>query len=66
MDVAEDKTHPFEVKIGSVNVAVYGTEFNIMGYDDESSIVTTLVSGSVAISTIGQHSLKQSLPANTQ
>lgn len=53
MDVAEDKTHPFEVKIGKVNVAVHGTEFNIMGYTDENKIVTTLVSGSVAISAEG-------------
>ncbi|OQP58993.1 FecR family protein [Niastella populi] len=50
MDVAKDQHHPFEVKIGNVNVAVHGTEFNIMGYEDENQIVTTLVSGSVAIS----------------
>jgi transmembrane sensor len=36
LDVAEDKDHPFEVKIGNVNVAVHGTEFNIMGYEDET------------------------------
>jgi len=56
MDVAEDKTHPFEVKIGNVNVAVHGTEFNIMGYEDENKIVTTLVQGSVAISSGGNES----------
>jgi transmembrane sensor len=50
MDVTKDPKHPFEVKIGNVNVAVHGTEFNIMGYEDENQIVTTLVSGSVAIS----------------
>jgi ferric-dicitrate binding protein FerR (iron transport regulator) len=51
--VAEDKVHPFEVKIGSVNVSVHGTQFNIMGYEDENSIVTTLVSGSVEVSSAG-------------
>jgi ferric-dicitrate binding protein FerR (iron transport regulator) len=53
LDVAEDKAHPFEVKIGQVNVAVHGTEFNIMGYDDEQRIVTTLVAGKVTIATAG-------------
>jgi transmembrane sensor len=47
--VAEDKAHPFEVKIRNMNVAVHGTQFNIMGYEDENKIVTTLVSGSVAV-----------------
>lgn len=53
MQVAEDKTHPFEVKIRDVNVAVVGTQFNIMGYEDESGIVTTLVSGAVRITAPG-------------
>jgi transmembrane sensor len=51
--VAEDKDHPFEVKIGNVHVSVHGTQFNIMGYEDENSIVTTLVSGSVEVSSTG-------------
>ncbi|WP_315815318.1 FecR family protein [Paraflavitalea speifideaquila] len=51
--VAEDKDHPFEVKIRNVNVAVLGTQFNINGYEDENSIVTTLVSGAVRITAPG-------------
>jgi ferric-dicitrate binding protein FerR (iron transport regulator) len=51
--VAEDKEHPFEVKIRNINVAVLGTQFNINGYEDESSIVTTLVSGSVRVTAPG-------------
>jgi transmembrane sensor len=51
--VAEDKTRPFEIKVGNVNVAVHGTQFNIMGYEDEEKVVTTLVSGAVQISVPG-------------
>ncbi|MBO9155191.1 FecR family protein [Chitinophaga sp. GCM10012297] len=53
MQVAEDKAHPFEVKIREVNISVLGTQFNIMGYEDESGIVTTLVSGSVRVTAPG-------------
>ncbi|HEX6426691.1 MAG TPA: FecR family protein, partial [Niastella sp.] len=42
LDVAEDRHHPFEVKVGNTQISVHGTEFNIMGYDDENRIVTTL------------------------
>ena len=53
LDVAKDKEHPFEVKIRNTYVTVHGTEFNIMGYEDEDRIVTTLVEGSVQVSTPG-------------
>ncbi|QEH41216.1 FecR domain-containing protein [Chitinophaga sp. XS-30] len=53
LQVAEDKAHPFEVKIRDVNIAVLGTQFNIMGYEDETGIVTTLVSGSVRVTAPG-------------
>ncbi|MFT3827448.1 MAG: DUF4974 domain-containing protein [Chitinophagaceae bacterium] len=49
-EVAKDKEHPFIVKIRDRSVQVFGTEFNIMGYNDEASIVTTLVNGSVQVS----------------
>jgi transmembrane sensor len=55
--VAEDKAHPFEVKIGNMNVAVHGTQFNVMGYEDEHKIVTTLVSGSVAVTSANDTAL---------
>lgn len=56
MQVMEDKARPFEVKIRDVNIAVLGTQFNIMGYEDEAGIVTTLVSGSVRITAQGNQS----------
>lgn len=54
LEVAEDKAHPFEVQIRDVNVSVLGTQFNIMGYDDEPMLVTTLVSGAVKVETAGK------------
>ena len=54
LEVAEDKAHPFEVHIRNVNVSVLGTQFNIMGYDDEPMLVTTLVSGAVKVETGGK------------
>jgi ferric-dicitrate binding protein FerR (iron transport regulator) len=55
-EVAGDKEHPFEVKIREKKVQVLGTQFNIMGYDDEAAIVTTLVKGSVQVVSPGQPS----------
>jgi ferric-dicitrate binding protein FerR (iron transport regulator) len=49
LEVAEDKAHPFEVSIRGSHVSVLGTQFNIMGYEDEASVVTTLVEGSVRV-----------------
>lgn len=45
--VAHDTHHPFVVETDLGNVKVYGTEFNVRHYTDESAIRTTLVSGSV-------------------
>ncbi len=53
-EVAEDKQHPFEVKIRNKTIQVLGTQFNVMGYDDELVTITTLVKGSVRILSPGQ------------
>ncbi|PXY00994.1 hypothetical protein DF185_10060 [Marinifilum breve] len=49
--VAKDKERPFDVYLtdGS-KVEVLGTEFNVMAYQDEAEIQTTLVEGSVQFS----------------
>ena len=43
------KKVPFIVQANNMKVQVLGTHFNIMAYDDESSIQTTLLEGSVKI-----------------
>jgi transmembrane sensor len=41
----------FVVKTVSLDVRVYGTQFNVKAYSDENKILTTLVKGSVSIET---------------
>lgn len=48
-EVAKDKKHPFRVNINDMRVEVLGTHFNIMGYNNEAAIKTTLLEGSVKI-----------------
>jgi transmembrane sensor len=54
-EVAEDKNKPFTVLVGDMHVNVLGTHFNVMAYDDESAIKTTLLEGAVKV-TQGQAS----------
>ncbi len=59
-EVAKNTEMPFIVKINNkAEVKVLGTHFNINAYDDESSIKTTLLEGSVRMSSLitGQGSL---------
>ncbi len=47
-DVAKDADHKFVVEARSLEIEVYGTEFNVEAYDDDC-IRTTLVSGRVGV-----------------
>jgi transmembrane sensor len=49
-EIAKDKTHPFVVESKGQEVEVLGTHFNISSYVDEASVKTTLLEGSVRIS----------------
>jgi ferric-dicitrate binding protein FerR (iron transport regulator) len=48
-EVAKNKAMPFKVKVNKMEVEVLGTHFNINSYEDESTIRTTLLEGSVRI-----------------
>ena len=48
-EVSSDKSKPFIVDVGGMQVEVLGTHFNINSYDDEEVIRTTLLEGSVVI-----------------
>ncbi|MBV4355718.1 FecR family protein [Pinibacter aurantiacus] len=48
-DVAKDASAPFVVQAGNEDIQVLGTEFNVMSYDDEAYVKTTLVNGSVKV-----------------
>jgi len=48
-DVAEDKKHPFVVKVNDLNVRVLGTHFNVSAYPEDNVINTVLVEGAVSL-----------------
>jgi len=48
-EVAKNKHKPFLVKVGEMQVNVLGTHFNVNAYTEESSIKTSLLEGSVKI-----------------
>lgn len=47
--VAKEQKRPFIVKTANQTIRVYGTEFNVNSYEDDEEVVTTLVSGSIAL-----------------
>jgi transmembrane sensor len=49
-EVAKNPAKPFKVTVRDATVQVLGTHFNIMAYDDESAMKTTLLEGSVKVS----------------
>jgi transmembrane sensor len=48
-EIEEQADMPFRVKVHNVEVNVLGTSFNIMAYQDEQVIKTTLVEGAVQL-----------------
>lgn len=50
-EVEKDSLHPFVVNAGPVEVEVLGTHFNVDAYPDDAEVKTTLLEGSVAVST---------------
>jgi ferric-dicitrate binding protein FerR (iron transport regulator) len=53
MEVAEDASHPFIVTTAHSTITVLGTRFNVMAYDNEPAVTTTLLEGSVKVSVPG-------------
>lgn len=50
-EVSKDKKHPFIVQTAAINIQVLGTHFNVDAYSGNPDVRTTLLSGSVAVST---------------
>jgi transmembrane sensor len=51
-EVAHNPDKPFHVQVNSMDVEVLGTHFNINAYADEEMIKTTLLEGSVKLSSL--------------
>lgn len=58
-EVAKDKNHPFIVNTTKEKVEVLGTHFNINGYPEEKRTLTTLLEGSVKVSSITNGSVDE-------
>jgi transmembrane sensor len=58
-EVVHNAAMPFRVRANGVNVEVLGTSFNISAYDDEAATNTTLLKGSVKISSGDKGALLQ-------
>jgi len=56
-EVAKNPSKPFLVAVNGVTVRVLGTHFNIMGYNDDRVVKTTLLEGSVRLSYNGCNAL---------
>lgn len=52
-EVAKQAGQPFVVKVDEMEVKVLGTHFNIMAYDDEPAVNTTLLEGAVEVKKAG-------------
>lgn len=55
-EVAKDKKKPFKIITDDQEIAVLGTHFNVNAYSDESDIKTTLIEGSVKVSSLSSPS----------
>ncbi|WP_432714834.1 FecR family protein [Pedobacter sp.] len=53
-EIRADKNKPFRVLSKGQMVQVFGTHFNVMAYPGEHSMKTTLLEGSVQVTTAGQ------------
>lgn len=51
-EITKDKAHPFIVESNGQQVEVLGTHFNVNSYKDEESLKTTLLEGSVRVSSL--------------
>lgn len=52
-EITKDKAHPFVVESNKQQVEVLGTHFNINSYLDEPVVTTTLIEGSVKVTSQG-------------
>ncbi|MGF2410726.1 FecR family protein [Ferruginibacter sp.] len=48
-EIAKNAAMPFYVKVNNMEVEVLGTHFNLMAYDNEDAVKTTLLEGAVKI-----------------
>ena len=65
-EVTHNKTRPFTVSSKGQTIAVLGTQFNVMAYDNEQAIKTTLLKGSVRVTTLSGQKTEVTLKPGQQ
>lgn len=63
-EVVKNKSMPFVVKTDNQEVVVLGTHFNINSYNDEESVKTTLLEGSVKVLALNVENTGKTVVAN--
>ena len=58
-EVAANKAMPFIVSVNGAAIQVLGTAFNVMAYDNEASLNTTLIEGSIQMEKDNRTSILQ-------
>jgi len=48
-NVTKDRTHPFIVHAGKMNIKVLGTSFNVKSYANDKNMETTLIRGAIEV-----------------
>lgn len=56
-EIAKNKSMPFIVSVNGAEIQVLGTHFNVMAYNDEDAVKTTLLEGSVKFASGNNSSL---------
>jgi ferric-dicitrate binding protein FerR (iron transport regulator) len=65
-EIAKDKTLPFVVNAGGLEIRVLGTKFNVSAYDVNDAVATTLIEGSVSVYTDFVPEIKTALMPSEQ
>lgn len=56
-EVAENENMPLKVELSGMEIKVLGTHFNVMAYENEKNITTTLLEGKVKVTEAGKSKL---------
>jgi ferric-dicitrate binding protein FerR (iron transport regulator) len=62
LQVSKDKEHPFVVSTPYADIIVYGTQFNVSAFPDDSIVNVSLIEGSVGIRIAGQKAITRIVP----
>jgi ferric-dicitrate binding protein FerR (iron transport regulator) len=65
LQVAKDKECPFVVHTEYTDIVVYGTQFSVTAFPEDSTVNVSLIEGSVGIRIMGQDNITQIIPGQT-